>query len=60
MYFIKSDDGYYDQEVSLPPRKKDTIFRKIGISSTPKPYLFEDNFYSEIEMLRIIRMRAFL
>ena len=56
VWFIRSDPAYYDQGGPPPPLKDDIIF----MSTKIKPYCMGKLWYSEAEMLRIIKQKAFL
>jgi len=56
VWFVISDPEYYNQGGPPPPLKDDIIY----MSAKIKNYRLNDLWYSEEEMLRIIKQKAFL
>ena len=60
-WFIVSDPDYYDQGGPPPPLTKDVIYIKSKLDGVEKEvYFFEFQRFSEEEMLKIIRLKAFI
>jgi hypothetical protein len=56
VWFVRSDPEYYDQGGPPPPLNEDIIF----MNGKNNPYRMHGQWYSEEEMLKIIKMKAFL
>lgn len=60
IWAIVSDPEYYNQGGPPPPLDEDIVFFLSKKNPIMKPYIFEYKSYSEEEMLRMIKLKAFL
>lgn len=57
LWFLCSDSDYYNRDGPPPPKLKDVIYMR---RSQVTAYYFENKIYSEEDMLKIIKMKAFI
>jgi len=59
-WFIYSDPEYYNQGGPPPPLKEDTVCIELKSVNVGKRYYLQGANYSEEDMLKVIKMKAFL